>query len=174
MSDESGREAFARVFAKNDRWLFAYLVALLGNPSDAEEVFQEVCVVLWREYEKFDLSTEFRHWASVVARNRVMRFRTVRNRQARQLSDVAVELLAEEAIDQSNLLDDRRRALHKCLESLSESDRNLISACYSDLHRSFQRASEQLGRPINTVYKALQRVRRALRTCIDRRVAAEN
>ena len=33
--------------------------------------------------------------------------------------------------------------------------------------------ADQLGRPVNTVYKALQRVRRALRECVDRRVNAQ-
>jgi RNA polymerase sigma-70 factor (ECF subfamily) len=173
MSESSHREAFARVFAQNDRWLYAFLVSLVGNPADAEEVFQEVCVVLWREFEKFDLSTDFRRWASVIARHRVMRFRTVKNRQARQLSDIAIELLADEAVEQSSLLDDRRSALHDCLQKLGDSDRKLIAICYGDLHRSFQAASEQLGRPINTVYKALQRVRRALRVCIDRQLSSQ-
>ena len=41
------RDEFARLFAQHDRWLFSYLVTLLGSPAHAEEVFQEVCVVLW-------------------------------------------------------------------------------------------------------------------------------
>lgn len=32
------RDAFARLFAKYDRWLFSYLVTLLANPAHAEEV----------------------------------------------------------------------------------------------------------------------------------------
>ena len=45
--DDWQRDAFARLFAQHDRWLFAYLVSLLGSSAAAEEVFQEVCVVLW-------------------------------------------------------------------------------------------------------------------------------
>ncbi len=169
---DNQREAFARAFAKNHSWLYAYLVTLLGNSADAEEVFQEVCVVLWSEYDVFDPTTDFRRWASVIARNRVMRFRTLRGRQARQLSDVAIELLAEEAVERADLLEDRRAALHGCLDRLPEKDRRLISCCYSEANRSFQAVADQLGRPANTVYKALQRVRRALRDCVDRQVGA--
>lgn len=160
------------MFAKNQSWLYAYLVTLLGNVSDAEEVFQEVCVVLWSEYEVFDPSTDFRRWASVIARNRVLGYRTKQSREAKRLSDVAIELLAEEAVERADLLEERRAALYGCLDRLPPSDRLLVAKCYSDADRSFQAAAEQLGRPVNTVYKALQRVRRALRECVERKVNA--
>jgi len=175
---DSRRDAFARLFAKNQSWLYAYLVTLLGNVADAEEVFQEVCVVLWSEYEEFDPEAErptvdFRRWASVIARNRVLGFRTKQHREAKRLSDVAIELLAEEAVDRADLLEERRAALHGCLNKLSSSDRQLVARCYSDANRSFQAVAEQLGRPVNTVYKALQRVRRTLRECVERTVNAQ-
>lgn len=170
---DSQRESFTRVFAQNHSWLYAYLVTLLGNIDDAEEVFQEVCVALWSDYEVFDTSTDFRRWASVVARNRVLRFRSQQHKHARRLSDVVVELLAEEAVDRAELLEERRAALQGCLGRLAESDRKLVAYCYGDASRSFRYAAEQLGKSPNTVYKALQRVRRALRECVDRKVAAQ-
>ncbi|MEQ8848749.1 sigma-70 family RNA polymerase sigma factor [Botrimarina sp.] len=166
------RDAFARLFAKNQSWLYAYLVTLLGNVADAEEVFQEVCVTLWSDQEAFDLTTDFRRWASVVARNRVLGFRTKRSREGKRLSDVAVDLLAEEAIERADLMEERRLALHGCLEKLSAADRQLIARCYGEADRSFRLVAEQLGQPVNTVYKALQRVRRSLRDCVDRTVNA--
>jgi RNA polymerase sigma-70 factor (ECF subfamily) len=129
--------------------------------------------VLWREYEKFDPDSHFRRWASVIARNRVMRFRTVNNRSARLLSDKAVELLAEEAVEYSQIYEERRLALRGCLEKLPVTDRDLVTACYSDIHQSFREVAQELGRPVNTVYKAIQRVRRVLRECVERTVAAE-
>ena len=62
LAADQRRDAFARLFAKYDRWLFAYLVTLLGNPAQAEEVFQEVCVVVWRIYDQFELGTDFVKW----------------------------------------------------------------------------------------------------------------
>lgn len=173
MTEHDHRDKFARLFAQNDRWLFGYLVVLLGNAADAEEVFQDVCVVLWREYEVFDLKSDFRKWVSVIAKHRVIQFRALKGRRAMQLSDRAIHLLAEEAVDRSVLLEERSVALHQCLEDLSESDRHLVAACYSELNRSFKRAAENLGMSVNTVYKALQRVRKTLRACVDRRVGSQ-
>jgi RNA polymerase sigma-70 factor (ECF subfamily) len=173
LTDGERREAFARLFAQHDRWLFAYLVSLLGSSADAEEVFQEVCVVLWREYETFELGTQFVKWVSVIAHNQVHRFRRQRRRIGPQLSDAAVDLLAQDAVERVDLLESRRDALRRCLEKLTESDRQLVRHCYGDSRTTFKSVAQDLGRPANTVYKALNRIRRLLMQCIQRRLSVE-
>lgn len=173
LSEPERRAAFARLFAQHDRWLFAYLVSLLGNAAHAEEVFQEVCVVLWREYESFRLGTDFVRWVSVIAHNQVHRFRRQQRRVGPQLSDATVDLLAQDAVDRVDLLESRRDALHGCLEKLPAGDRQLVRHCYGDSRVSFKSAAEELGRPANSVYKAMNRIRRALYNCIERTLAVE-
>ena len=125
-----------------------------GTPAHAEEVFQEVCVVLWREHETFQLGTDFVKWVSVIAHNQVHRFRRQQKRVGPQLSDAAVDLLAQDAVDRADLLESRRDALGRCLEKLPGNDRQLVRHCYGDTRASFKTAAEDLGRPVNTVYKA--------------------
>ncbi len=173
LTDVERREAFARLFAQHDRWLFAYLVSLLGNAAHAEEVFQEVCVVLWREYETFQLGTDFVKWVSVIAHNQVHRFRRQQRRLGPQLSDMAVDMLAQDAVERVDLLESRRDALRRCLEKLPAKDRQLVRSCYSDSRTTFKTAAEDLGRPVNTVYKALNRIRKALYECIERTLSVE-
>jgi RNA polymerase sigma-70 factor (ECF subfamily) len=173
LSEPERRAAFARLFAQHDRWLFAYLVSLLGNAAHAEEVFQEVCVVLWREYETFQLGTDFVRWVSVIAHHQVHRFRRQQKRVGPQLSDAAVDLLAQDAVERVDLLESRRDALRGCLDKLPDGDRQLVRHCYSDSRVTFKTVAEELGRPVNTVYKALNRIRRALYNCIERTLAVE-
>jgi RNA polymerase sigma-70 factor (ECF subfamily) len=173
LSDQERREAFARLFAQHDRWLFAYLVSLLGSAAHAEEVFQEVCVVLWREYETFQLGTNFVKWVSVIAHNQVHRFRRQQKRVGPQLSEATVSLLAEDAVERVDLLESRRDALRGCLEKLADKDRQLVRHCYGDSRVTFKTVAEDLGRPVNTVYKALNRIRRALYECIERTLTVE-
>ena len=173
LSDRERRDAFARLFAQHDRWLFAYLVSLLGNAAHAEEVFQEVCVVLWREYETFELGTNFVKWVSVIAHHQVQRFRRQQRRVGPQLSDAAVDLLAQDAVERVDLLESRRDALRRCLDKLPEKDRQLVRHCYGDSRVKFKTVAEALGRPVNTVYKALNRIRKTLYECIERTLAVE-
>lgn len=172
-SAEVHREAFARLFAQHDRWLFSYLVILLGNPADAEEVFQEVCVVLWREHEKFQLGTDFVRWVSVIANNQVYRFRAKNKRKSFPLDERVLSNVADTAVGRADLFEVRREALRNCLGRLTPSDRQIVQQCYDHESRSFKSAAERLGRPANTVYKALNRIRRMLHRCIDQKLATE-
>jgi len=172
---DARRDAFARLFARHQRWLYAYLMTLLANPGHAEEVFQEVCVVLWREYEKFDLDTDFVRWVSVIVHNQVHRFRRQQKRSARWLSDTALDAVAADTVKRfdSDLFEARRQALSRCMEKLSDSDRQLVGRCYGDKKVTFKHVAGELERPVNTVYKALNRIRKALYHCIDRTLGSE-
>jgi len=172
-ADHSRRDAFARLFAQHDRWLFSYLVTLLGSPAQAEEVFQEVCVVLWRELETFELGTDFVKWVAVIAHNQVRKYRRNNKRAGFQLNDEAFEYLATAAVNRADLFDFRREALRGCLGKLSPEDRQLIHQCYDESSTHFKTVADRVGRPVNTVYKALNRTRRALHQCIDRKLSAE-
>lgn len=173
LASEQRRDAFARLFAKHDRWLFSYLVTLLADPAHAEEVFQEVCVVVWRMYDKFELGTDFVKWASVIAHNQVRKFRRESKRSGFQLSDETCDRLAADAARGADLFDLRRDALRRCMSKLHASDRQLVQRCYSESSPSFKNIAEDLGRPVNTVYKALNRIRRSLHECIDRTLSSE-
>lgn len=172
-SEDRRRDAFARLFAKHDRWLYSYLVTLLGSTAQAEEVFQEVCVILWREYETFELGTDFVKWVAVVAHNQVRKFRRQQKQVGFQLADITFDLLAAEAVERVDLFDYRRDALRRCLTKLSNADRSLVQECYQDHKVNFKATAHKLGRPENTVYKAMNRIRRVLFECINRTLVSE-
>lgn len=173
VQEDERRDAFARLFAKHDRWLHAYLVTLLGSTAHAEEVFQEVCVVLWRECETFQLGTDFVKWVAVIAHNQVRKFRRQRKQVGFQLNDITFDLLAAEAVERVDLFDYRRDALRRCLTKLSASDRSLVKECYQSQKVNFKATAHKLGRPENTVYKAMNRIRRVLFECINRTLGSE-
>jgi RNA polymerase sigma-70 factor (ECF subfamily) len=110
---------------------------------------------------------------SVIAHHQVHRYRRQRRRVGPQLSDAVVDLLSCDAVERVDLLESRRDALRGCLQKLSEADQCLVQHCYGDSRQSIKAAAEQLGRPVNTVYKALIRIRRLLYECIERTLAAE-
>ena len=176
LAADQRRDAFARLFAKYDRWLFSYLVTLLAQPgprrrSVSGSVRRRLAAV--RPVRAGDRLRE------VGERDRPQPGAQVSPRRRSgpgfQLSDETCERLAADAVRRADLFDFRRDALRKCLGKLPGSDRQLVQRCYGDheSHESFKAIAEEIGRPVNTVYKALNRIRRSLHECIDRTLAAE-
>ncbi len=166
------REQFAKLFAENHRRIFRFVRTLVPHHADAEDVFQETSVVLWREMERFEAGSEFVPWALAVAFNQVRRYRHRQRRNRLLFNDSVLAALAAEEEKLAGELDARSEALQKCLARLAARDVELITAYYEN-DTTAQQVAELLGRPVNTVYKALQRIRRALYECIERRLAAE-
>ena len=47
------REEFARVFSRNARRIYGFIMTLVFNHHDAEEVFQNTNVILWNKFAEF-------------------------------------------------------------------------------------------------------------------------
>jgi len=166
-------EEFLRLFAKHESGIFAYLLTLLTNRADAEEVFQETCIVLWRSFDRFQLGTNFRAWACRTALHQVIAFRRKQKRERLRFTQAFVETVAKEYEEKADDLEERLSALADCIAKLKTRDRELLSQCYRS-NTTTKAVAEQIGRPADTVYKALKRVRRALFDCVSRTLAGEN
>ncbi len=165
-------EDFSRQFAEHQRLLFGYLVTLLGDPSAAEDVFQETCVVLLRERENYQPGSKFVGWATTIAYNQVRRYRRERTQRRRMIGGDLLALIADEASTRSDENVLRREALTDCLSKLKDEDRRLVRTAYGE-STSLKSAAEKLSRPVNTVYKSLNRIRGKLYDCIQRALSSE-
>ena len=47
--------------------MFGYIVALVHDLTDAEDLLQRTSLVLWRNFEQFQPGTDFFRWSSRVA-----------------------------------------------------------------------------------------------------------
>src|SRR4029078_2648600 len=80
-TDPSRYEEFIQLIGSNQGRVFSYLLTLLSNYSDAEEVMQRTSVVLWRKFDEFEPSGDFARWACGVARFEMMTFLRLQNRE---------------------------------------------------------------------------------------------
>src|SRR6185295_2857694 len=111
------REAFARLFSGNARRIYGFVMTLVFNHHDAEEVFQNTSVVLWNKFGEFTPGSNFFAWASRIAYYEVLSLMKQR-RRSRTFSDEALELLASEATTVSEQSSDRYDALEECMGRL--------------------------------------------------------
>src|SRR5215813_8422940 len=104
--------------------LLGYLHSLVRDLDDAEDLFQQTAVVLWRKFDEFDSSRSFFAWACGVARLETANFLRARGRHKLYFSDELNLMLieAQEGLDEDESLD-RREALTGCVEKLRQRDR---------------------------------------------------
>lgn len=165
---------FLRLFLQNQRGLYAYVLTLLPNRADADDVLQETSLVLWDKFDACQPPADFLAWARRVAYHKVLDFHKKATRARARLSRVFVERLAGAAAGQTDLaqLEERNAALAACLEKLPPRDRDLLRRRFAD-GATTQSTSEELGRSVDAVYKALAKVRQSLFDCVQKTLARE-
>lgn len=163
---------FVQLFTHHQRRLFLYILSQVANSIDAEEILQEANVVIWSKSAQFREGTNFLAWVSQIANFEVMKYRARRKRNRLYFSDEFLETVSKEALERSDEFEQRRVALVECLAKLRSKDRDLIEQRYAPGERG-KRLAEQLGRPANSVYQTLGRIRRVLMECIQRRITEE-
>jgi len=159
---------FERLFTQCEADVKAFVYTLLPHWSDADDVVQRTRIVLWQKFSQFRPGTSFKAWALQVARFEVSNFRRTQRSDRLCFEDQVIESLAEVRNSMVEELDRRRAVLATCMQKLRASDRQIIRHCYGPKATTAKEAAERLQRPVNTLYKALNRIRRTLMECVAR------
>jgi RNA polymerase sigma-70 factor, ECF subfamily len=174
MNDNAAKEMFVRLFAQNERRVYAYIFSLLGDWTAAEDVFQDTCVVMWAKFADFQPETDFASWACRIAHFKVLKYREQCRRRLPFVGEQFVEKVAaaRELDTEKEATEDWLAQLSKCIERLTPRDRDLIIYRYS-VHCTIKEIAAKMGIPANTAYKAVQRIRKELLDCVEKAVAQE-
>lgn len=165
--DESRHEEFVRLLSASKGRIFAFIFTLIPRRADAEELVQDVSIVLWRKFQTFRAEDDFVRWACGIAYLEVLHFLRSRSREERAISEVLLSKLRDHYLNQQTLLDDRRSALDECLKKLCEKDRNLIDHYYFRGKVTAAEVASAIDRSVAAVYKSLERIRLTLHRCIE-------
>jgi len=168
------KEETVRLFMKHQRMLREFILSLVPDSNDADDILQEVSVVVLAKSDPPQDFQKFPAWCRGVARNVLLHhWRTKRKTltpSPRFLE--AVEMAYQEGDAREDEMNLRRRALEECLKRLPESSRSLLEMRYVRQVPS-QEIARTLGRSATGVRMALVRVRQALGSCIQGRLAGE-
>ena len=165
-------EEFVRLLMANERRIFVYLLTLLPNISDAEDVLQETSVVLWRKYSEYRTDASFTAWAFSVARNVARNHRAKQHRCRVKFDDQLLDVVADDAASVCENLDLDRAALFDCVAALAPPDRELLKRRYEP-GATIRSVAAAVGRPVEGMYKAMRRIHQSLFECVHRKLSAE-
>jgi RNA polymerase sigma-70 factor (ECF subfamily) len=165
------RELFAEHLHQNRTRLFGYIYTIVRNLADADDVFQQTALALWRRFDAYDPDRSFLHWALGVARFEAASWLRKRARDRLRFSDDLTALLLDAfAALPEGEVSDRQAALPGCVNKLPEADRRLLTECYQR-DGDVASVAGRLGRSASSVHNSLRRIRGLLFDCIERQLA---
>ncbi len=160
------RDQFAEQIVRNGRRIFAYIVTLMANRDDAEDAFQNTCLILWRKWEEFDPARDFFSWACGVAHNEVRNMLRRHRPDRLQLSEDLLAQISDARLKVDRFLEIRSQFLARCLQKLSDEQRRLVELCYLG-DRPIKAIAEEMGISPAALTMRLQRIRKILFECMD-------
>ena len=171
VTERADTELLVRLLMRHQDDLFRYIYSLLPHQEDARDALQETSVALYRKFADYDPAKPFLAWAYGFAYLEVLKQRERNQRGTRHMREDIVELLARERAEHEPVLHARLLALETCLSELPAKDRELIRQRYST-GCPIEQLVEQSGASRRTLFRNLDRIRRTLFECINRRLQA--
>jgi len=159
-------EEFVRLFSQHERGLYGYILSLVPNIAEADEVSQETNLLLWKEFNRSDPIRDFGAWARTIAYYQVLAYRKAASRERLQFDTELLDVLADRAAARWDELVARQSCLMDCLSQLSAIKQQIIRLYYR-FDMTAKAIAEQLGRRVASVEKTLVRSRLALHDCIE-------
>jgi RNA polymerase sigma-70 factor (ECF subfamily) len=171
---QSRKAEFAEYLRQDQTRLYGYIHSLVRDLNDADDLYQQTALILWKKFAEFDRRRRFFAWACGIARLEVANFLRSRGRQRLYFSDdLSLQLIEAHTELSPEESEDRRDALARCVEKLRQRDRELLTECYGE-ESGVHGAADRRGRSPQSVYNSLRRIRRALFECIARTLEQES
>ena len=165
MSDSSKTNEFLRLLMGNQKRIYAFILAMVPNHEDAEDLFQQTVLVMWSRFDTFTEGTSFSAWGITVARYQILNARKRYSRGSLHFSEAAWELIDRDSEPFVEQMDVRMQALRRCVQKLGPRDYELIRLRYED-EVAIRAIAERAGRSVQSVYKRIARIHEALLQCI--------
>lgn len=157
---EGDQEAFKQLYQKTDRTMYSFILSILKNPQDAEEVMQETYMKIWTSAASYHSQGKPLAWMFTIARNLCyMKFREQKHQSDLGLEDLDGLETGEFCPQIENAAD--KLVLKAALETLKEEERQIVLLKNSSglKHREI---AELLGMPLATVLSKYNRAMKKL------------
>jgi RNA polymerase sigma-70 factor (ECF subfamily) len=159
--------AFLRLFVRHQQEIYAYILTLVQNVHDADDLFQEGLTVMWHKFPQFQEGTNFVAWAVQVMRYLILDYR---RRQARnkvvQLSDEVLESLMDRMPSLQDQMEVRLTTLRHCMDQLDGRAKRMVKMRYernvpvSDMASRLEISVRQIQRTLSAINGILLRCMR--------------
>ena len=155
-------QAVAELYDRHHRLLFGLILRILRDRSEAEEVLQEVFVLVWTRAETYNVALGSpAAWLVRIARNRGIDRLRANNVRVRAVESAPLPVAADSPETRA-ALSEQQRAVACALQSLPQDQRVLIEPAYF-LGLTQSELAERFNLPLGTVKTRIRTGMMALR-----------
>lgn len=165
-------QRFLRAFTTHEPAIRAFVRRLVPSRTDADDVLQEVAIVLWERFDDFQEQGDFRAWAYGIARMKALSRLRDLSRDRVVLAGDVIELIALSSLQEDLQLERERDMLERCFQKVPPNEQRLLAMAYETDAR-MQDVAAVSGRSVRGFYQWLYRMRSTLLECIRRELAKE-
>ena len=167
------RSAFAAIVERHQGAVYGYLRARLLQPSDAEDLTQEVFLRCFAARARFDASSLIGPWLIGIARNLLREHaRKAKRRKEIAWTELCLEV-EQRTPPETTAQDELVSHLSGCIDSLGPSAREAIKLRYVAKLR-LSEIGARLARSEGAAKLLMFRARQALKYCLERRGRASH
>jgi RNA polymerase sigma-70 factor, ECF subfamily len=170
-------DALAELVARYQNRLYRYLLRMLRQPAEAEDLFQQTWLRVAEKIGAFDPNRNFDAWLFTLARN--LAIDHLRRIQPQSLDEpVAAERSPESRIEQlistsslpfdRALASERRSRIAEAMERLPVIYREVLALRFEE-EMKIEEIAQVIGAPVSTVKTRLRRSLEQLRTGLETR-----
>ena len=159
-------ETFFRLYNAAQQRIYSYLLMMVHNRNDAEDLLQETASILWERFEEYDKSKSFAAWSVGIARNKALDLLKAKRNSRAVFKDgfyVDISKIAELEPEDA---DQRLKALRGCVAKLSIPNQKIVHLRF-EKKVAIKDMSQISGHSSDAIYKKLSRIYSALRDCIS-------
>lgn len=169
-------EPLIKQFLKHQSAFMGYLIAMTRGLDAAEEVFQNVAVVM-QQKEGEIRPDNFYAWAKEVVRRQALSYldEQIRTRVRERNTDPTLLNAITRTFEDDPTTEEEEKlendALHICLEKLNAKARQMVALRYQE-KSSFDAIADIFATSASAVQRGISRARATLRECIARHLNA--
>lgn len=166
--------SFIDLLSRHQRKIYAYIMGLVANFNDADDIMQDTTRIMWEKYDQYTQGTDFLAWARRIAFLRVMELRKKRatRHEMSIFKDDIFEDIEGEVAAKADITDRYLDALRSCMTKLKLNDQQFLELKYHH-NLNIRDISLQYNRSSQSLYRSLGRIQNLLMQCINRTVGLE-
>ena len=162
---------FAHFVREHEASIFTYVLRMVGNKEDAEDITQDALLQAYRTWLQVDPEGAggYVKWCYRIAHN--LAIDSVRKKRPRGVDDEEMERTADtRALRPEEVYEHRVQAgqIKECIQALEEKYREVLILRYQE-DMSYEEIGEALELPVSTIETRLHRAKRMLRDKLDAR-----